>query len=141
MGLSIQIFKADFFRALAHPIRIRILEALGTGERSVQELQQALGLEQPIVSQQLAILRGKNIVTPRKLGTTVRYALSDPLLTRLLSVARQIFNNHLVDTQTMLTELQKEARRQRNPQILARRTSDQEQNATTKTRTLSSREA
>jgi DNA-binding transcriptional ArsR family regulator len=108
---ALQIFKADFFRALAHPIRIRILEVLGTGERSVQELQQALGLEQPIVSQQLAVLRGKNIVTPRKLGTTVRYALSDRLVSKLLSVAREIFNNHLVDSQTMLRELQREARR------------------------------
>jgi DNA-binding transcriptional ArsR family regulator len=107
----LQRFKADFFRALAHPIRIRILEALGTREHSVQELQQALGLEQPIVSQQLAILRAKNIVIPRKLGTTVRYALSDPLITRLLSVAREIFNNHLVDTQTMLKELQRESRK------------------------------
>lgn len=111
MSLSLHLFKADFFHALAHPIRIRILEVLGTGERSVQELQQALGLEQPIVSQQLAILRGKNVVTPRKLGTTVRYALSDPLITKLLSVACAIFNNHLVDTQTMLRELQREARR------------------------------
>jgi DNA-binding transcriptional ArsR family regulator len=111
MALSLQAFKADFFRALAHPIRIRILEALRSGERSVQELQQALNLEQPIVSQQLAILRGKNIVTPRKIGTTVCYALSDPLITKLLSVAREIFNNHLVDTQTMLRELQREARR------------------------------
>ena len=108
---ALQLFKADFFRALAHPIRIRILEELGTGERSVQELQQVLGLEQPIVSQQLAILRGKNIVTPRKLGTTVRYALSDRLISKLLSVAREIFNNHLVDSQTMLRELQREARR------------------------------
>src|SRR6266498_3444236 len=96
----LQRFKADFFRALAHPVRIRILEALGTGERSVQELQQALGLEQPMVSQQLAILRAKNIVTPRKLGTTVHYALNDPLIIKLLAVAREIFNNHLVDTQT-----------------------------------------
>ena len=111
MPLSVQAFKADFFRALAHPVRIRILEVLRTGERSVQELQQVLDLEQSIVSQQLAILRGKNIVTPRKLGTTVRYALSDPLITKLLSVAREIFNNHLVDTQTMLRELQREPRR------------------------------
>jgi DNA-binding transcriptional ArsR family regulator len=113
MTLSLQIFKADFFRALAHPVRIRILEALSAGERSVQDLQETLDLEQPIVSQQLAILRGKNIVTPRKIGTTVRYALSDPLVTRLLSVAREIFNNHLVDTQTMLRELQRERRRSR----------------------------
>ena len=110
-SFALQAFKADFFRALAHPIRIRILETLGAGERSVQELQEALGLEQPIVSQQLAILRGKNIVTPRKVGTTVRYALSDPLITQLLVVAREIFNNHLVDSQSMLRELQREARR------------------------------
>jgi DNA-binding transcriptional ArsR family regulator len=111
MRPALQEFKADFFRALAHPIRIRLLEALGTGEHSVQELQGALGLEQPIVSQQLAILRAKNIVTPRKQGTTVRYALSDPLVTTLLSVARRIFNNHLADTQTMLKELRRERRR------------------------------
>jgi DNA-binding transcriptional ArsR family regulator len=110
-GPALQAFKADFFRALAHPIRIRILEALGKGDHSVQELQQALGLEQPITSQQLAVLRAKNIVVPQKHGTTVRYALSDPLITKLLSVAREIFNNHLVDTQTMLRELQRERRR------------------------------
>jgi DNA-binding transcriptional ArsR family regulator len=108
---SLQDFKADFFRALAHPIRIRVLEALGAGDRSVQELQHALDLEQPIVSQQLAVLRAKNIVTPRKVGTTVRYALADPLITKLLAVAREIFNNHLVDTQVLLKELQRERRR------------------------------
>ena len=108
---ALQVFKADFFRALAHPIRIRILETLGAGDQSVQELQEALDLEQPIVSQQLAVLRSKNIVTPRKVGTTVRYALSDPLIIRLLSVARAIFNNHLVDTQSMLKELQRETRK------------------------------
>jgi DNA-binding transcriptional ArsR family regulator len=108
---ALQAFKADFFRALAHPIRIRILETLGEGERSVQELQNALRLDQPVVSQQLAVLRAKNIVTSRKVGTTVRYALSDPLITRLLSVAREIFNNHLIDSQSMLRELQREARK------------------------------
>jgi DNA-binding transcriptional ArsR family regulator len=108
---GLQAFKADFFRALAHPIRIRILETLGEGDRSVQELQAALDLDQPIVSQQLAVLRAKNIVRSRKVGTTVRYTLSDPLITSLLGVARQIFNNHLVDSQSMLKELQREARK------------------------------
>lgn len=109
--MQTQLFKADFFRALAHPVRVRILEVLGTSERSVQELRQALGLEQPLVSQQLAILRGKSIVKSRKVGTMVRYALSDPLITKLLMVAREIFNNHLVDTQAMLRQLRREARR------------------------------
>jgi ArsR family transcriptional regulator len=110
---ALREFKADFFRALAHPIRIAILESLGPGERTVQELQQLLALDQPIVSQQLAVLKAKHIVTSRKLGTTVSYALADPLVTRLLGVAREIFNNHLVDTQTMLKELQRERRRSR----------------------------
>src|SRR5215510_561513 len=101
---ALQAFKADFFRALGHPVRIRIVEALGSGERSVQELQQTLDLEQPIVSQQLAVLRAKRIVTSRKVGTTVRYALSDPLINKLMSTAREIFNNHLSETQTMLKE-------------------------------------
>jgi ArsR family transcriptional regulator len=108
---ALPVFKADFFRALAHPIRIRILETLGAGERSVQELQQALDLDQPIVSQQLAVLRSRNIVVPRKVGTTVQYALSDRRISRLLAVAREIFNNHLVGTQSMLRELQREARK------------------------------
>ena len=108
---QLQTFKAQFFRALAHPVRIKILEILVRGGRTVQELQEALGLEQPIVSQQLAILRNQNIVKGQKKGLSVRYALRDPLVGDLLDVARRIFNNHLVNTQGMLRELQREARR------------------------------
>ncbi|MCX6538753.1 MAG: metalloregulator ArsR/SmtB family transcription factor [Acidobacteria bacterium] len=108
---ELQVFKAEFFRALAHPVRIRLLEELRAGDRSVQELQEALGLDQPSVSQQLAILRAKNLVTASKAGTSVRYAVRDPLIHELLATARAIFNNRLVDTQTMLKELRREARR------------------------------
>jgi DNA-binding transcriptional ArsR family regulator len=108
---QLQTFKAQFFRALAHPVRIKILEILIRGERTVQELQQALELEQPIVSQQLAVLRNLNIVTAQKEGLSVRYALRDPAVGDLLDVARRIFNNHLVNTRGMLRELQREARR------------------------------
>lgn len=107
---DLHVFKAEFFRALANPVRIRILEALVHGELSVGEIQQQLGLEQSLVSQQLAILRAKNIVAARKNGTTVRYTVRDPLLADLLNVARQIFNNHLVGTQSLLRELQRERR-------------------------------
>ena len=104
-------FKAQFFRALAHPVRIKILEILVRGGRTVQELQAALALGQPIVSQQLAVLRGQNIVTARKEGLSVRYELRDPTVGDLLEVARRIFNNHLVSTRGMLRELQRERRR------------------------------
>lgn len=104
-------FKAAFFRALAHPIRIRILELLVQGERSVQELQEVLHIDQPVVSQQLAVLRAGNIVSGRKEGLSVRYTVRDPLIGTLLDTARQIFNNHLVGTQDLLRELQREHRR------------------------------
>jgi len=110
IGGQLQIFKTEFFRALAHPIRIRILEILSDGDRSVQELQDELKVDQPLVSQQLAVLRGKNIVASRKLGTTVKYVLRDPLVGDLLKIARLIFENHLKDTQTMLRELRKQGR-------------------------------
>lgn len=108
---SLQAFKAEFFRALAHPVRIRILEILSGGERSVQELQEVLGLEQPIVSQHLALLRAKNVVKARKEGTTVRYTIRDVSIRELLTLARRIFDSQLIDTQTMLRELRREGRR------------------------------
>jgi len=104
-GADLQTFKAAFFKALAHPARIRILEILISGEQSVQQLQEALGLGQPVVSQQLSVLRLNNIVSARKEGVRVRYGLRDPLLADLLAVARQIFDNHLVGTGNMLRQL------------------------------------
>jgi len=99
------VFKTEFFRALAHPIRICILDLPTSGDRSVQELQRALRLDQPLVSQQLFVLRGRNIVTARKLGTTIRYTLRDPLITDLLQTARVIFANDLIGIQSMLQQL------------------------------------
>jgi DNA-binding transcriptional ArsR family regulator len=108
---ELQTFKARFFRALAHPIRIRILEILVRGGRTVQELQEALTLDQPIVSQQLAVLRNQSIVSAQKEGLSVRYTLRDPLVGELLDLARRIFNNHFANTRGLLRELQRERRR------------------------------
>jgi ArsR family transcriptional regulator len=111
MPSDLQAFKAEFFKALAHPVRVRLLEVLRRGERSVQELQAALKLDQSTVSQQLAILRAKQVVTARKEGTTVRYAVRDARVGTLLDVARAIFNTQLTGSQTMLRALQREGRR------------------------------
>jgi ArsR family transcriptional regulator len=121
---ELQTLKATFFAALAHPVRIRLLEVLAaSGEHSVQELQSTLGIEQPIVSQQLARLRASGIVTARKEGTSARYALADPMLADLLRVARQILNRHLVGVRSMLQELNTDeaTRRHSRPAAAARR--------------------
>jgi DNA-binding transcriptional ArsR family regulator len=101
-------FKAEFFKALGHPARIVILESLRIGEKSVNELQAVLGIDQSSVSRQLAVLRARNIVDDRKEGTTVYYRVRDPAVFQLLDVARAIFNNHLIDTQAMLQQLAEE---------------------------------
>ncbi|CAM4453444.1 metalloregulator ArsR/SmtB family transcription factor [Paenibacillus phoenicis] len=108
MDANLQQFKAEFFKALAHPMRIRILEVLSEGERNVNELQSILGSEGSAVSQQLAVLRAKNLVNTVKEGTTVVYSLRDPLLKDLLAVARQIFDNHLVESISLLRGIRKQ---------------------------------
>jgi DNA-binding transcriptional ArsR family regulator len=110
MLTALQILKSDLFRALAHPTRIRILEQLVPGERTVQDLQTLLDLDQPIVSQHLAALRGKNVVTVRRERTQAYYSLRSPLIADVLRVSREFLNQHLSESQSMLRELQKERR-------------------------------
>jgi ArsR family transcriptional regulator len=102
-------FKAEFFKALAHSVRIRILDCLRDGEKSVNELSELLKIEPANVSQQLTVLRFRNIVTGRKSGSNVFYSVTDPKLFKLLDVAREIFNNHLVGVRDMLKEVGKVA--------------------------------
>src|SRR5260370_18146967 len=94
-------FKAEFVEALAFPIRIRILDCLRDGEKGVNELSEILQIEPANVSQQLAILRVRNIVIGRKAGSNVYYSVYDTTLFRLLDVAKDIFNNHLLESGDM----------------------------------------
>lgn len=105
---ELQTLKAQFFKALAHPIRIRILEILVNGEVRVQDLQKTLALDQPIVSQQLARLRASGIVVSRKEGTTTVYGVADPEMADLLRVAKRILNRRLVSVRSLLRELTSE---------------------------------
>jgi DNA-binding transcriptional ArsR family regulator len=102
MILDLQQFKTEFFKALAHPLRIRILEILSEGNKTVNEIQSIIGSEGSSVSQQLAILRNKNIVFGSKDGTFVLYSLQDPLIKDLLQLVKQIFDNHLAGTIMLL---------------------------------------
>ncbi|MEH7381463.1 metalloregulator ArsR/SmtB family transcription factor [Bacillus sp. JJ1533] len=108
MNLEMQQFKADFFKALAHPLRIRILELLAEGDKNVNEIQTLIGSEGSAVSQQLTVLRAKNVVYGTKDGNRVIYSLRDPMIVELLSVAKQIFNNHLVNTISLLDKIGEE---------------------------------
>ncbi len=102
-------FKAEFFKALAHPLRIRILELLRAGPLSVTQIHVATGAPGSSVSQQLAVLRGRNVVATERRGTTIIYRVADPELFDLLDAARRIFNAHLADSVGLLRLVEKEA--------------------------------
>jgi DNA-binding transcriptional ArsR family regulator len=113
----IYVLKADFFRILGHPVRVRILELLRDGERTVGDLQGQLGLDSSGTSQHLSALRKQGLLESRREGTSVYYRVRDPRLFQLLEVARQILTSNLADTQALLDGLRQtpapRARRQR----------------------------
>ena len=102
MARPIQQLKADFFKALAHPGRIRIIEVLSGGERTVSELAAEVDLEASHLSQQLGILRRAHVVTARKEGSAVVYTLADERLADLLAVAKEILLTYLTEARDLL---------------------------------------
>jgi ArsR family transcriptional regulator len=82
--------KAEFFKALGHPLRIRALELLAEHERSVSELLEHMDVEQPHLSQQLGVLRRAGFVVGHRRGSSVVYALADPRVAELLKLSRQM---------------------------------------------------
>lgn len=97
--------KADFFRVLGHPVRIRILELLRDGERHVSDLQAALDLNSSGTSQHLGTLRRQGVLESRREGASVFYGIKDPRTLELLEVARQILTTHYEDSRAVLDEL------------------------------------
>ncbi len=97
--------KADLFKALGHPARVRALEVLVGGEHSVSELQPLVGIESSHLSQQLGVLRRAGLVTARRDGASVRYALADPLVADLLAVAKRLLLQTLSGTRDLLDDL------------------------------------
>ena len=105
MRQQLSNFKAEFFKALAHPLRISILDALREGELTVNGISQRFEIEPANASQQLAVLRNRNIVITRKDGANVYYSVSDKSIFKLLDAAKEIFSHHLVGVRSMLEEI------------------------------------
>ena len=104
---SLRRFKADIFQALAHPTRIAILELLSPGELSAGALIEKLGMEQANVSQHLAVLRAKQLVSNRRVGNQVFYSVRDPIIIEVLGLMRTYFHAHLQEALGMLNEIEK----------------------------------
>ncbi|MFB7289901.1 ArsR/SmtB family transcription factor [Actinacidiphila glaucinigra] len=98
--------KAEFFRMLGHPVRIRVLELLQDGPKPVRDLLNAMEIEPSSLSQQLAVLRRSGIVTATRTGSTVVYELAGGDVAELLRAARRILTELLTGQQGLLAELQ-----------------------------------
>ncbi|MEV0321594.1 ArsR/SmtB family transcription factor [Streptomyces sp. NPDC050658] len=105
MSTPLYQLKAEFFKTLGHPARIRVLELLSVREHAVAEMLPEVGIEPAHLSQQLAVLRRANLVVTRKEGSNVYYSLTTPHVAELLRVARTILSGVLTNQAELLADL------------------------------------
>jgi ArsR family transcriptional regulator len=104
-GRPIQEAKAELFKALAHPARVRVLELLAERDRTVGELAEETGLELSHLSQQVSVLRRAGVVDSRRVKSNVICSLRDPRTAELLAVARELLSRNLRHDQALLDAL------------------------------------
>lgn len=101
----VHVRKAELFRALAHPVRVRLLELLVDGEQPVSDLLAETGLEASHLSQHLAVLRRTGVATARREGNAVHYRLAHPSVADLLTAARTFLVDSLQGQLALLDDL------------------------------------
>ncbi|GLZ27903.1 transcriptional regulator [Lentzea sp. NBRC 105346] len=105
MSTPLYQLKAEFFKTLGHPVRIRVLELLSQRELAVADLVAEVGVEPAHLSQQLTVLRHAGLVTTRKAGSAAFYSLTSPEIAGLLVVARRILSGVLSGQMELLADL------------------------------------
>ena len=105
MGVPLYQAKAEFFKTLGHPARIRILELLSERDHAVHELLEQIEIEPSNLSQQLAVLRRAGLVTPHRAGHEVVYSVSVPEVRDLLMTARKILSGLITEQGELVAEL------------------------------------
>lgn len=108
MSVPLHEAKAELFRTLGHPVRVRVLEVLLKGPRPVRELLTELEVEASSLSQQLGVLRRAGLVTSSRDGATVLYTLSTTDVAEMMSAARRILRSMLTGQEELLAELRAE---------------------------------
>jgi len=104
-GRPVTEAKADLFKALAHPARVRVLELLSERDHTIGELAEESGLELSHLSQQVTVLRRAGLVESRRVKSTVICSLRDPQTAELLAVARRMLSRNLRQSQALLAAL------------------------------------
>jgi ArsR family transcriptional regulator len=107
MSVPLYRAKAEFFKTLGHPARIRVLELLSEGDKPVHELLAAIAIEQSSLSQQLAVLRLAGLVDQRRERGQVIYSLAFPAVVDLLAAARAIITSRT--TEVVIDDVSRES--------------------------------
>ena len=105
MGTPLYQAKAELFRTMGHPVRVRVLELLQERPRAVHELLAEIDVEPSNLSQQLGILRRAGLVASSREGATVRYTLATSDVADVMSAARRMLTEVLSDRESLLHEL------------------------------------
>lgn len=105
MTIPLHQAKAELFRTMGHPVRVRVLELLQERPRAVHELLAEIDVEPSNLSQQLAVLRRAGLVASSREGSTVLYTLATSDVSDVMTAARRILTELLSDRQDLLVEL------------------------------------
>jgi DNA-binding transcriptional ArsR family regulator len=101
---AIYVLHAEILKCLAQPRRLMILDCLRSGEKSVGELAELLGLSQPNVSQHLAALRAQDIVATRREGNTIFYSLVDPRIVRACDICHEFLAERMKSNEALASQ-------------------------------------
>lgn len=118
MTTALHQLKAEFFKTLGHPVRIRVLELLSEHEMAVGDILANVGIEASSLSHQLAVLRRAGLVTARKNRSAVYYSLTSPQVADLLNTARVILTTVLTDQAELLNGLRADTQAARRARVL-----------------------
>jgi ArsR family transcriptional regulator len=105
MAEEVYNLHANICKTFTSPVRLRIIDELRTGEKSVNELAQATGLNQPNISQHLAVLRSKKIVVSRKDGNNIYYAISNRKIFEAFDIVLDVIFEQLSDNNDMVKKM------------------------------------
>ena len=108
MAEIVYTIKADFLKALAHPIRLKVIEFLKGGEKNVGDMMNALGVAQSSLSQHLAILKQNGILKTRQEKTTIYYNIQDHDIFKVLRPIAEILRKKFKNAEVILNNLGKE---------------------------------
>jgi ArsR family transcriptional regulator len=106
LAQPVYVAKAELFRALGHPVRIRILELLAESPRPVSELLSAIGVEPSSLSQHLAVVKRCGLVESTRSGNSVTYRLTDQSVEAFLAAARVVLASTLGRATQTLQDLE-----------------------------------